>query len=163
MTPARNLEQTIHFPKRRQDRCRGRGNVAVAQGPSPASGRVPRVARLLALALRFEVLIHDGTVSHYAALARLGKVSGARISQIMNLRWLAPDIQEQILYWPPTQHGRDPLTVRQLQTIAAVLDWPTQRRLWQTLLRDKELLGSDACANGKRSTEREPGPQSITQ
>jgi integrase len=158
MTPPRTLEQTISRPRRRQDRCQARGNLAVADGPSPSPGRVPRVARLLALALRFEDLIHNRTVSHYAALARLGQVSGARISQIMNLRWLAPDIQEQILFLPPTQHGRDPLTVAQLQTIVAVLDWPTQRLLWQSLLQDKGLCRSDACGIGKHSDAEDPGP-----
>jgi integrase len=162
MTPPRTLEQTISLPRRRQERCRGRGNLAVADGPSPAHGRVPRVARLLALALRFEDLIHSGTVSHYAALARLGQVSGARISQIMNLRWLAPDIQEQILFLPATQHGRDPLTVAQLLTVAAVLDWPTQRLRWQSLLQDKGLSRSDACGIGKRGDEEETGLPSIT-
>jgi len=44
--------------------------------------------------LRFETLIRSGEVRDYAALARLGHVSRARISQIMNLLHLAPDIQE---------------------------------------------------------------------
>jgi hypothetical protein len=36
-------------------------------------------------------------VKNYAALAHLGQVSRARITQVMNLLQLAPDIQEEIL------------------------------------------------------------------
>jgi hypothetical protein len=47
----------------------------------------------MALALCFEQLVRDDGINDYAALARLGHVSRARISQIMNLALLAPDIQ----------------------------------------------------------------------
>jgi hypothetical protein len=60
-------------------------------------------------------------------------VTHARISQIMNLLYLAPDIQEHILFLPRTTGGRDPIHLRQLQPIAAALDWRKQRRLWQAL------------------------------
>jgi hypothetical protein len=52
----------------------------------------------------------------------------------MNLRWLAPDLQEAVLFLPPTMRGRDPIRLRQLQRVAAELDWQHQRRLWQALL-----------------------------
>jgi hypothetical protein len=58
------------------------------------SGRVPRVSRLLALALRLDRLVHAGAIADYATLARLGHVSRARVSQILGLVLLAPDIQE---------------------------------------------------------------------
>ena len=69
----------------------------------------------MALAIRFEQLIGEGQVSDYAELARLGHVSRARITQIMNLRLLAPDIQEQLLWLSPIERGSDPLHLRQLQ------------------------------------------------
>src|SRR5262245_21972611 len=94
------------------------------------SGRVPRIARLMALALRFEELVRSGVVRDYAELARLGQVSRARMTQIMNLLHLAPDIQEQILFLPPLGRGRDWLGVDQIHRLTAVLDWPTQRRNW---------------------------------
>lgn len=53
--------------------------------------------RLLALAIRFEGSLRQGVVKDYAELARLGRISRARISQIANLAVLAPDIQEDIL------------------------------------------------------------------
>src|SRR5262249_18348646 len=105
--------------------------------PSEQPERVPRLARLMALALRFEALVRSGEVRDYAALARLGRVSRARISQIMNLLQLAADIQEEILLLRRTERGRERPHLRQLQPIAAVLDWHKQRRLWRKLLGER--------------------------
>jgi hypothetical protein len=85
------------------------------------------------LALRFDQLIRAGVVADYATLAKLGHVSRARISQIMNLLLLAPDIQEALLFLPRTERGRDPIHLRQLQPLAAILDWEQQRSLWRQL------------------------------
>jgi hypothetical protein len=101
--------------------------------PEVPPGRVPRIARLMALALRFEQLLQAGVVTDYAELARLGHVSRARVSQIMNLLVLAPAIQEALLFLPPTLSGRDPIHLRQLLALAAVRDWREQRALWQAL------------------------------
>jgi hypothetical protein len=94
---------------------------------------VPRISRLLALAHRLDELVRAGVIADYAALARLAHVSRARISQIMNLLVLAPNIQETLLYLPRTVRGRDPIHLRQLQPLAAVLDWEQQRHLWRRL------------------------------
>ena len=69
----------------------------------------------------------------YADLARLGGVTRARLTQIMNLTLLAPDIQESLLFLPRTRRGRDPVTEPQLRAIAAIPDWRKQRRLWEGL------------------------------
>jgi hypothetical protein len=61
----------------------------------------------------------------------------------MNLLCLAPDIQEQILFLPPTERGRDPIHLAQLQPIASTLDWRLQRRLWQAL---RGPVGNSAAA-----------------
>lgn len=103
--------------------------IGEARVPTPR-GRVPRVARLLALAHRFEKLIRDGEVRDYADLARLGHVTRARLTQIMNLLNLAPDIQEAILFLPPVTTGDDSIHERQLRPIVKVLDWGRQRRMW---------------------------------
>ena len=95
------------------------------------TGRVPRVTRLLALAHRFEKLIRDGEVRDYADLARLGHVTRARLTQIMNLLNLAPDIQEEILGLPAVTAGDDPIRERQLRPIMATPDWNKQRRAWR--------------------------------
>ncbi len=69
-------------------------------------GRIPHVARLMALAIRLETLIAEGRVPNYVALARLAHVSRARITQITNLTLLAPDIQEAVLFLPRLKDRR---------------------------------------------------------
>jgi hypothetical protein len=105
--------------------------------PAMAPGRVPRVARLLALAHQFEGLLRQGVVRDYVMLARLGHVSRVHITHIMNLLQLAPDIQEAILFLPPTVHGRDPIRVRHVRPIAQILGWRHQRVLWRRLIAEK--------------------------
>jgi hypothetical protein len=75
-------------------------------------------------------------VASYSALASLGQVTRARVSQIMNLLHLAPNIQESLLFLPPTPRGRDPIILADLQPITAALDWRKQRRLWRRLVPD---------------------------
>jgi hypothetical protein len=110
-----------------------------AAKPKPLPGRLPRVTRLLALAIRFEGLVRVGTVRNYAELADLGKVSRARISQIMLLLQLAPDIQEEILFLPPVPRSGQTIQMWQVLPIAVLLDWPAQRRRWRALRRQYRL------------------------
>jgi len=100
---------------------------------APQPVRLSRVARLMALALRFETLLRTGVVANCAELARLGHVSRARISQILNLLHLAPDLQEELLLLTRPGRGRDPIHLARLQPIAAQFDWGRQRRLWREL------------------------------
>ena len=86
----------------------------------------------------FDRLISDGVVADYADLTRLGRVTQARMTQIMNLLNLAPDIQEEILFLPRTAQGRDVIKESDIRRIATILDWRKQRRLWVTL-RDERL------------------------
>ena len=101
--------------------------------PQP-SGRVPRVAKLMALAIRFEHLVETGAVSGQSDLAELGHVTRARITQIMNLLHLAPDIQEAILFLPRILAGRNLIAERHVRPIAAEPFWAKQRILWRSLL-----------------------------
>ena len=120
-----------------RQRARGRRHLEAGAVPSPLElppGRVPRVARLMALAIKLDGLVRRGVVHDYAALARLGHVSRARITQIMNLLLLAPDIQEQLLFLPETPRGRDPIHLRPLQPIALLPNWSEQRPRWRRLL-----------------------------
>ena len=130
------LAQTVvcEIPFRRRLRRRGEKNAGpVEAAPEVPTGRVPRIARLMALALRFEQLLREGEIKSYAELARLGHVSRARVSQIVRLLSLAPTIQEALLFLPRTMSGRDPLHLRQLLSVAAVLDWRQQIVLWKAL------------------------------
>jgi hypothetical protein len=95
----------------------------------------------MALALHLEHLVQSGAVADYAALAALGHVSRARVTQILNLRLLAPDIQEALLFLPARPTGRDPIQLRHLQPLAALLDWRQQRGRWLELCRESRWLG----------------------
>jgi len=55
------------------------------------------VARVLALAHHWRGLIESGVVKNQAELARLVGVSRARVTQVMGLLTLAPDVQEALL------------------------------------------------------------------
>ena len=82
--------------------------------------RIPRISRLMALAIHFEGLIQKGVARDYADLARLGGVSRARVTQIMNLLNLAPALQERLLFEP------EGWTERELRSIAARMVWGRQ-------------------------------------
>ncbi len=101
------------------------------------NGRIPRVSRFLALAIRLDELVRHGHAANFSAVSRLGNVSRARVSQLMKLTFLAPDIQQDILFLPPVAKGRDPVTERDLRPIAAELDWTKQRALWARLIGSK--------------------------
>ena len=96
-----------------------------------AVGSVPRISRLMALAIHMQELVDRGEVVDYADLARLAHVTRARITQIMNLNHLAPDIQEELLNLPLSDGGRDPIAERNIRHIVATLDWRRQRRMWR--------------------------------
>lgn len=136
MTTSIKYQTKIHF------RCGQNGRKHLETGDKPdtpiESGRVPRVSRLMALAIRFDGLIGDGVVTDQAELARLGHVTRARLTQIMNLLHLAPDIQEALLFLPRVERGTDPILERQLRPIAAVADWRKQRRMWRLQMCEAE-------------------------
>lgn len=122
------VTRKIHFAT-----C-AKGRHEILPGPQPIrdvpTARIPRISRLMALAIHFDKLIQSKGIFDYAELASLGHVSRARVTQIMNLLLLAPDIQEQILFLPPITNGHDPISERHLRPIVAQTEWRQQRRLW---------------------------------
>jgi hypothetical protein len=132
MSTTLTIELPVHFQRAghgsRKQLCAG------SEAPAVPLGRVPRVSRLMALALRLDALVRSGQIRSYCELAALGHVTRARISQILNLINLAPDIQEALLFLPLTRRGRDPIILADVQPIAAAFDWRKQRRLWRQLL-----------------------------
>lgn len=88
----------------------------------------------MALAIRFDGLLRDGVVGNQSELAELAQVSQPRMTQIMNLLHLAPEIQEAILFLESVEKGRDPITERDLRPIAQVLNWSEQKTCWKFLL-----------------------------
>ena len=122
------IESTVCF-------SRGpRTEIRLTDTPAPPSGRVPLISRLMALAIHYEDLLRAGTVESLAELARLGHVSRTRISQVMNLLHLAPEIQERLLFLPLVERGDDPIFLRDMQKVARCFDWKEQRQKCQTVL-----------------------------
>ena len=106
-----------------------RGKKVVAESSSRLlADRVPRITKLLALAIKFDKMIRDGVVKDQAEVARLGFVTRARVTQIMNLLNLAPAIQETLLQLPPMVDGRDSITEREIRQLLERRAWSTQ--LW---------------------------------
>jgi DNA invertase Pin-like site-specific DNA recombinase len=123
---------------------RNRASVAAAakvsgtarRGPRAAAERaepVPRITRLLALALKFEQLIESGVVSNYAAVAQVARVSRSRVTQMTSLLNLAPDIQEEILFLPAAEARQLRISEPSLRKLTAALLWNQQREQWKTL------------------------------
>ena len=131
-----NIIEGTFTPGRRQRAARREENGNRSSEPSSLPPpRIPRLARFMALAWHIEGLVRSGTISNYAAAARLGHVSRARLSQIVSLLNLAPDLQEQLLFLARPGRGRAPLALRHVLTVAAALDWHEQRRRWRRIRR----------------------------
>ena len=107
--------------------------IAPAVESATKRGRLPRITQVLAMALQFQEMINRAEISRHADLARLGCVSRERISQMMVLTWLAPDIQEAILRLPQMPGGRFPVSEGTLRRIARLPLWEDQRARWQLM------------------------------
>ena len=134
------ITRKVHFNRGRS----GRKRMARGAEPSRPVGRIPRISKLMALAIRF-----DGDVYDMSELARLAHVTQPRVTQIMNLLHLAPDIQEELLFLPEVTEGRDPIHERMLRPLTTILEWNEQRRRWRGL-RDSALQSSSE--SGKTSS-----------
>jgi len=136
--------------------ARGRKRLAAGRPASaanePPPGRVPRVARLMALAIRFEGLIREGGVARQAELAEVGHITRARVTQIMNLLHLAPDIQEAILFLPLVEAGKDPIGEHHLRRLVSIVEWDRQRAAWRA------IVGRNPCSPPPSDGPVPPGP-----
>jgi len=140
------VTKQIHFATKSRRKAAVPGPPPEPQEPA---GRTPRVAKLMALAIRFDHLLQEGKVADQSELARLAHVTQPRMTQIMNLLHLAPDIQEEILHLPPVEEGRDPITERDLRPITGIPQWAEQRRTWSRVAnpvlannREKPTIGA---------------------
>lgn len=104
-----------------------RGRKVVDSTVQPNRPRIPRTARLMALAIKFQGMVDVGAVSDYADLSRLGYVTRARLTQIMNLTMLAPEIQERLL----NSTSKHELRESQLRHIIKQELWDDQIECWK--------------------------------
>jgi len=124
MNPNAPLEIQFHL------RTKPRPAYETKQVGSTKAGRVPRVTQVLALAIHLEEMFRRGEAKDYADLARLSSLCRERVSQIVRLNYLAPDIQTELLYLAPTLTGRYPISETAIRKIANLLSWADQRREW---------------------------------
>jgi len=102
--------------------AKGRRGGRKAGPKMPDQPRIPRISRLMALAIKFRDMVDRGEVRDYADLARLGYVTRARLTQIMNLLLLAPDIQENLLL------STAAVEERRLRIVSKLIEWKEQRK-----------------------------------
>ena len=144
MSDAEKVDVQFHFQRHGKNKVLVEGK----EPPKPVKpkGRLPRITRYMALAIYYEGLIREGHIHDYAEIATLGHVTRARVTQIMNLRLLAPDLQEQLLNVPRIEQGRDALCLRMFQTIALEPSWKNQREQWEKMNGTGQFASSSVVA-----------------
>jgi hypothetical protein len=90
---------------------------------------------MVRLAIRLEHLLATGQVKDQAEIARTAGITRARVTQIINLAQLAPDIQEAILDLKPTTDHVPRFREREVRTIAILPNWEKQRIHWKRLIK----------------------------
>lgn len=97
--------------------------------PPPQLRRPSRVAQVLARAHRLEAAIAAGDYADRADAARQLGFTRARITQILDLLLLAPDLQERVLELEAVD-GIEPLSERALRDVVRHECWADQRLAW---------------------------------
>ena len=109
----------------------------------PVLRRLPRIPRLMALAIQIEERIERRELHDYAEVARVGYVTRARMTQIMNLLHLAPDIQEAILFPGDDLDAHGMPHGRALRDLCLEVKWKNQRRIWSEALVNGSAVAND--------------------
>ncbi len=112
------------FPVRRRDVGAVGETVVAPLRPVQSTTPPPsRAARMLALAHHVKRLIEVGELGDYAQAARVLGVTRARMTQVMGLVLLAPEIQERVLL------GESAATGHALRRLVGVANWDEQLAL----------------------------------
>jgi hypothetical protein len=101
--------------------------------PKNITRKIPRISKLLALAHHLQDLIEKGIIRDYADIARLAGLSRARVTQILNLTLLAPQIQEEIIFAAAIKPGPDYMKEHTLRMILKTSLWEEQLKIWGKL------------------------------
>ena len=99
--------------------------------PAPTS-RPLRVARMLARAHEMQAMIDRRDVRDRTELAERLGFTKARVTQLMDLLLLAPDIQEELLFLQVSA-GRDRIHEHAMRQVVGTLIWTEQRARWAAL------------------------------
>ena len=115
------------------------GHKQIHQGKKPKHAkpsRLPRITRLMALAIKYEQLLKSGEIYGQEALARLAGIDRSLISRILRLRLLSPRIQEQLLNLSEITKGREELGLTKLIPLTRIHSWSKQETAFAELLHD---------------------------
>jgi len=113
-------------------RPKPKGSVAKATNPCK---RPSRLAKMLALAHKMQELIDSGKVPDRATLARRLGFSRARVTQLLDLLLLAPDIQEEIVMLE-IPAGNKTITEHETRKVLRFCHWQKQRSEWNKILKN---------------------------
>jgi hypothetical protein len=130
--PERTVPRSIVVTTYRLRRAAGR--VEFSRNPAPPPPVVPlsrpaEVARMLALAHHLEAAIESGKFKSRTEVAQRLGIVDSRVTQILSLCHLAPDIQEDVVFFEVTG-GAELLTETELRKVSRLLDWDEQRRAY---------------------------------
>lgn len=110
----------------------------------PTAPRTPRVVELLRKAIEWQALLESGEASNRAAIARREGITRARVTQVMGLLRLAPEIQQQVLSLPDMAR-RPAITERALRPIAQLPQSSDQLHAFQQLLTSSGAAAPAGC------------------
>ena len=127
MNTALTITREFHTTRRRD----GQQHLRQGLAPETPQGKIPRISRLMALAIHCDELLRTGQVANQSALAEYAQITPARLTQILTLLNLAPAIQEELLFPPRTMEGRGEIQEKGVRRIAMEMDWSQQVLNWQ--------------------------------
>jgi hypothetical protein len=149
---ALQVEVTLELPRGRRGPPTDLGR---GKKPTHAAGQIPRITRLMALAIKFQEMVDRGEVRDYADIARLGYITRARLTQIMSLLLLAPDLQETVLF--ELGNGECHTSEKDLRRVVKLVLWDLQRDAWHRRSSEDRPLG-----NGPPGRRSAVGNRSLT-
>jgi len=133
-TTARVITGALHRVQR------GHGKRFTPVPPPGPVRRPARVAVMLALAHKIQQAIDTGAVRDRAEVARRLGFTRARVTHLMDLTLLAPDLQEHVLGLEAVD-GIEPISERSLRAVVHAGSWAEQRRVWSSpSLNDRSVL-----------------------
>jgi len=126
---------------------RGHGKRFTPEPPPGPVRRPARVAVMLALAHKIQGAIDRGTVRDQAEVARRLGFTRARVTHLMDLTLLAPDVQERVLFLEAVD-GVQPVSECALRAVAHLRSWGEQKRRWPEISASAWATKHEDAANG---------------
>ena len=100
----------------------------------PREPKIPRVAELLKKAIEWQTLLDSGKIADQAEIARREGITRSRVTQIIAMLRLAPEIQKRILALPASVRSSS-VTERLLRPVTGIIDHRGQLQEFHRLLK----------------------------